>query len=93
MSASDILLTIIIWLYKHTLLLLPTEIGFFPIDVFVNYLDSFKANLIFAFSGIAKIFPIELLFIIISVIILGEIILFGVKMGMFVINLIRGSGA
>lgn len=93
MSAGDILITIVIWLYKNTLLLLPTEIGFLPIDTFTAYLDSFKETLIYAFSGIAKIFPIELLFIIISVVIAGEIILFGVKIGMFIINLIRGSGA
>lgn len=93
MSAGDVLITIAIWLYKHTFLLLPTEIEFFPIATFVGYLDSFKANLGFAFSGIAKIFPIELLLIIVSVVITGEIILFGIKIGMFVVNLIRGSGA
>ena len=93
MSAGDILLTIIIWLYENTLALLPEEMGFLPYDDFIGYLDSFKANLVYAFSGIAKIFPIELLLIIVSVIIAGELILFGVKAGMFLMNLIRGSGA
>lgn len=93
MSAGDILITIVIWLYKNTLLLLPTEIGILPIDTFVGILDGLKTNLVYAFSGIAKIFPIEFLFIIVSVIIIGEITLFGVRIGIFVINLIRGSGA
>jgi len=93
MSAGDILLTIVIWLYKNTLLQLPNEIEFLSYATFVNYLDSFKTNLVYAFSGIAKLFPIDLLLIIISVIIAGEIILFGIKAGTFVVNLIRGSGA
>lgn len=93
MSAGDILLTIVIWLYKNTLALVPTQIDFLPYDTFVGYLDSFKTNLVYAFSGIAKLFPIDLVFIIISVVIAGELILFGVKGGIFIINLIRGSGA
>ncbi len=93
MSAGDILITIVIWLYERTLLLLPTEVEFLPINTFIGYLDSFKDNLVYAFSGISKLFPVELLFIVISVVIVGEVILFGVKIGMFVINLIRGSGA
>lgn len=93
MSAGDILLTIIIWLYNNTLGLLPNEIGILPIDTFTDYLNSFKDILVYAFSGIANIFPIGLLFIIVSVIITGEILLFGIKIGMYIINLIRGSGA
>ncbi len=93
MSAGDIIITIVIWLYKNTLLLLPTQIDILPYATFVGYLDSFKTNLVYAFSGFAKLFPVELGFILISVIITGEIILFGVKAGTFVINLIRGSGA
>lgn len=93
MSAGDILITIVIWLYKHTLMLLPIEVDILPIDTFTGYLDSFKINLVYAFSGIAKLISIELLFIVILVVITGEIILFGIKTGTFVINLIRGSGA
>lgn len=93
MSAGDVLITIVIWLYKNTFLRLPTEIGILPINTFTGYLDGLKTNLVYSFSGFAKLFPIELLFIIILVIITGEIILFGVKVGIFVINLIRGSGA
>lgn len=93
MSAGDILITIVIWIYRNTLELLPTEIDFFDYATYVSYLDGFKANLVYAFSGVAKFFPMDLLLIIISVIIIGELILFGVKAGTFVINLIRGSGA
>jgi len=93
MSAGDVLITIVIWLYKNTLLLLPTEVDIFPLATFAGYLEGLQTNLVYAFSGIAKLFPIELLIIIISVVILGELILLGVKAGMFVINLVRGSGA
>lgn len=93
MSAGDILITIVIWLYKNTLLRLPIEMDFLSIETFTDYLESFKDILIYSFSGIAKVFPIELLFIVISVIIAGEIILFTIKIGIFMINLIRGSGA
>lgn len=93
MSAGDVLITAVIWLYKNTLLLLPDEISGFTLATFTGYLDSFQDTLVYAFSGIANIFPIGLLFIIVSVIITGEIIMFGIKIGIFVINLIRGSGA
>jgi hypothetical protein len=93
MSAGDIVITIVIWLYKSAVSILPTEIGFFPLATLTDYLDSFKTNLVYAFSGVAKFFPMDLLLIIISVIIAGEFILFGVKAGTFLINLVRGSGA
>ena len=93
MSAGDILITIVIWLYKNTLLLLPTELEIFPLATLTGYLEALQGNLVYAFSGIAKLFPIELLLTIVSVIIAGEIILFGIKAGVFVINLVRGSGA
>jgi hypothetical protein len=93
MSAGDILLTIVIWLYKNTILNLPDEIGFLPISTFAGYLDSFKTNISYALSGIAKLFPVDLLLILVSVIISGEILLFGIKGGTFVVNIIRGSGA
>ena len=93
MSAGDVIVTIVIWLYKNAVSILPTEMSFFPISTFVGYLDSFKTNLIYAFSGIAKLFPMDLVLIIVSVIIAGELILFGVKAGTFLVNLIRGSGA
>lgn len=93
MSAGDILITIVIWLYRNTLLLLPNQIDLLPINTFIGYLESFKVNLVYAFSGIAKLFPIDLLLTIVLVIMAGELILFGVKAGTFVINLFRGSGA
>lgn len=93
MSAGDILITIVTWLYQNTLQNLPDEIGLLPLATLVSYLDAFKDTLVYALSGISNIFPIGLLLIIISVIVAGELILFAIKIGMFVINLIRGSGA
>lgn len=93
MSAGDILITIVIWLYKNTMLLLPTEVGGLSLTDFTNFLDSLKANLTYSLSGVANVFPIDWAFIIITIIITGELIIFAVKAGIFVLNLIRGSGA
>jgi hypothetical protein len=93
MSAGDIVITIVIWLYKGAISILPSEIGFFPLATLTGYLDGFKTNLVYSLSGISKLFPVDLALIIVSVIIAGELILFGVKAGIFVVNLIRGAGA
>lgn len=93
MSAGDILITIVIWLYQKATSALPTDMGFFPLSVLNAYLDSFSDTLVYVFSTISKIMPIELILILIGVILAGEVILFGIKAGMFVINIIRGSGA
>ena len=93
MSAGDILLTIVIWLYKLSTSILPTEIGILPLNTFTGYLAGLENNLVYAFSGIAKFFPMDLTFVLISVVISGELILFGVKAGIFLVNIIRGSGA
>lgn len=94
MSAGDILLTIIIWLYQHTLLaVLPTQIGFLPIATYQSTLQGLEGNLAYAFSGVNKLFPLDLLLGIVLLIITAEIILFGVKIATFIINIVRGSGA
>lgn len=94
MSVVDIIITFVIWLYKSTILaILPTEIGFLPYNTFTAYLGGLETNLVYAFSGIYKLFPIDLLLILVLVILTGEGILFLVKIATFVINIIRGSGA
>lgn len=93
MSAGDIILTIIIWLYKNTLLNLPTDIGGLSLSEFSGFLDGLEGNLTYIFSGISNFFPIGWAFIFISVVIAGELIMFLIKQIVFVINLIRGSGA
>ncbi len=93
MSAGDILFSIVIWLYKNTLLLLPSEVGTLSLTAFSDYLDGLKNNLVYAFSGVAKIFPMDLALTLAGIVIAGEIIMFGIRAGNFLINLIRGSGA
>jgi hypothetical protein len=93
MSAGDILLTIVNWLFKTSLGLLPAEISFLSYADFVSTLDGLKDNLVYIFSGLGNVMPIALVFVLISVIMAGELILFGIKSVMFMINLIRGSGA
>lgn len=93
MSAGDILLSIVNWLFKGSLGLLPNEVSFLPYADFVSTLDGLKDNLVYAFSGLGNVMPINLIFVLISVIMAGELILFAIKSVMFMINLIRGSGA
>ena len=94
MSAGDIIITIIIWLYRHTLLpILPTQITFLPIATYQSTLQGLEGNLAYAFSGVNKLFPLELLLGVVLTIITAELILFLVKIAMFVINVVRGSGA
>lgn len=93
MSAGDVLLTIVIWLYKNTLLNLPTEVAGLSLSSFTDFLDGIEANLTYSFSGISHLFPLDWAFIFISVIIAGELIMFLIRQIVFLINVIRGSGA
>jgi len=93
MSAGDILITIIIWLYKNTLLNLPENVAGLSLAEFESFLNGLKANLTYSLSGISNVFPVDWAFTFIGVVIAGELIILAVKGGIFVINLIRGSGA
>lgn len=74
--------------------ILPTSMPFFTIDNLTSILNSdLKSDIIYALSGIGKILPIDLIFIIFLTIILAEGSLVLIKMAMFLINLVRGSGA
>lgn len=91
---ADILLDFVIFLIQRLLLpVLPNSIDFYPIEVFSANLYAVKSNLITSFSGLGQLFPINLILIIFSVIIFSEIILFSFKIGVFLINIVRGSGA
>ncbi len=93
MSAGDILITIATWLYNGAVGLLPVEIDILPLATFTGYLEGFKDTLISGLSAVTPFFPVDLLLIIFLIIMAGELILFGIKAGIFAINLIRGSGA
>lgn len=94
MSAADILISIVISFIKRLLIpILPTSIPFFSYENFLATLDSLKVNLVYSLSGISLFFPVDLLLNIILAIIFAEIALFTFRIGKFVINLFRGSGA
>lgn len=94
MAVGDILIDAIILLLQKTILaVLPYEISFLKISTFTNLLTSVKTNFIYSLSGISKIMPIDLLFACVLTIITAELLLFSVKAGFWLINVIRGSGA
>ena len=93
MSAGDILITIVTWLYNGAIGLLPVQIDILPLATFTGYLEAFKDNLVNGLSAITPVFPVDLLLVIFLIIMTGELILFGIKAVVFAINLIRGSGA
>ena len=94
MSVGDLLITIIIFLVQRLLLpILPSSISFMPIETFTSTLTGLKENLIYSLSGLNFFLPTGLLLGIILLIIFAEISLFLFKIGVFIINLVRGSGA
>ncbi len=91
---SDFLISIVIFLIQKLLLpVLPTSIGFLPVETFSNTLTTLKANLIYSLSGIGFFMPIDLILSLILLVIFAETSLFLFKMGVFIVNLVRGSGA
>jgi uncharacterized membrane protein YdbT with pleckstrin-like domain len=95
MSVADFLISIAIFFLQNLILpILPVNFPFFSYSQLNNLLNSdLKNDIIYAFSGIGKLFPIKFLILMVVFIISAEIILAFVKIGKFIINLIRGSGA
>jgi hypothetical protein len=95
MSVMDFLISIAIFFLQNIILpILPVNFPLLPYDQLNNLLNSdLKNDFIYAFSGVGKLFPIKFLVLMIVFIISAEIILAFIKMGKFIINLIRGSGA
>jgi hypothetical protein len=92
---ADFIISIVnFFIAKLILPLLPTNMPFFPIDTLLAILNSdLKSDVIYAFSGFGKIFPLDLTLIVFLTIISAEISLVLIKMAMYLINLVRGSGA
>lgn len=94
MSVGDLLIEIVIFLIQRLLLpVLPSSIGFVPIETFTATLDGLKENFIYSLSGLDFFIPTGLLLGLILLIIFAEVSLFLFKTGVFIINLVRGSGA
>jgi len=95
MSVADFLISIAIFFLQNIIFpILPTNFPFLPYRQLSNFLNSdLKNDIIYAFSGVGKLFPIKFLVLMVIFIISAEIILAFVRVGKFIINLIRGSGA
>jgi len=93
MTIADIGLSIIIYLVQGLTAILPVNLPVLNFEIFSNYLNSVKNNIINIFSTISFFFPIKLFLILFSIMIFAEIFLFSFKVVKFVINLVRGAGA
>jgi len=92
---ADFLISIANFFFAKLILpILPTNLPFFPIDNLLAILNSdLKNDIIYAFSGFGRILPMDLILIVLTTIIGAEILLVFIKMAMYLINLVRGSGA
>lgn len=92
MSIADIILSLITWIFQKMILpVLPTNLPLLSYSAFNNILTgSLKHNLIYSFSGLSQIFNLQLLFILLSSIIVGELLFWLVRAGLFIIKLVRG---
>jgi hypothetical protein len=92
MSIADIILSIIIWIFQKMILpVLPVNLPLLSFNTFQNILNSsIKHNLIWAFAGFGELFNLKLLFILIVSIIFAEILFWLVRVGIFIVKLIRG---
>lgn len=70
---------------------MPNEIPAFPLDAFVAHLDAIKNTIVNVFSGWGAIFPIDLIFSLLLVVIGAELILFGYHIICALINLFTGQ--
>ncbi len=91
---ADGLIDIVNWVIQTFIYpLFRTNYPLLSYTEYQNILGGLKDNFIYTFSVIDKLFPVSLLLIFIGLIIFAEITLFVIKLGMWFLNLIRGSGA
>ena len=92
MSIADILISVITWIFQKLILpILPTNMPLLSFDSFQDILTgTLPHNLIYSFAGLNQFFNIQLLFILLSTIIVGELLFWLVKAGFFIVKLIRG---
>lgn len=92
MSIADIIITIITWIFQNLILpVLPTSLPLISFNSFTDVLNgTLKHNLIYSFAGLNELFNLKLLFILLSSIILGEILFWLVRAGLYIVKLVRG---
>lgn len=92
MNFADIIISLITWIFQKIILpVLPTNLPLLSYDAFQDILTgTLQHNLIYSFAGLSQIFNIQLLFILLATIIVGELALWLVKAGFFIVKLVRG---
>lgn len=92
MSIADIIISMVIFLFQKLVLpVLPVNLPLLSFSSFRNLLNgSLKHNLTWGFAGVGQLFNLELLFILLSSMIIGEILFWLVKAGLYMIKLVRG---
>jgi hypothetical protein len=91
---GDSLVDLVNWLIQTIIFpLFPDNFPLLSSNTYFNTLQGLKGNFIFTFSVIDKFFPVQLLLTFLLVIIVAELGLFGIKAGMWLLNLVRGAGA
>jgi hypothetical protein len=94
MTIADLLIDVINFIVQHILLpILPTNIPFYSVNTFAATLATFQENIIQALSGFGFMFPSLLVLTLVLIVILAESALFLFKIGKFLLNVARGSGA
>jgi len=71
----------------------PANFPLLSFDAYSSMLNSVSSYLIYAFSILDKVFPVYGFLTLILVMLGGELLLITFKTGVFIVNLIRGSGA
>lgn len=92
-SISDIAINFITGAIVEISGKLPAEFLQFPISDFDEKMLDLFQNFLDAFNALNFIFPIWLIVGVIQIIIISELILFGFKFVVFLVNMLRGSGA
>ena len=94
MSIADVLITLITWVFQKIILpIFPVNLPFLSFATFQGILNgTLKHNFIWGLAGLNHFINLNLLFILVGVVIFGEILFWTIKAGFFLVKLIRGSG-
>jgi hypothetical protein len=94
MSIGDLIVKLLTYLLqKFVLNVLPTSLPGLPIDSYRLLLENVISSLTFAYSRIGNFLPIGLILTCTIIVIASELTLLVFKAGIFIVNLVRGSGA
>jgi len=94
MSIADAVLNIVIFLIQKLLLpILPTEFPILTLETLKNTLSEVQNNLVSALAPMNFFMPVNFFLGLLLFVLTAELLLIVFRMGVFIINLFRGSGA